>query len=140
MKKKSVIVLLVCMALALVLALAFTACRYIFLSPMLFQNSSVLNSEGNNQVKNLILDTIKDEHSALAQNKTSDSDDSMDNDNSIRSLFVVVNGDFMKSLEKTEDGNFTVEVKMSQPDDWKYYFTVCESDGEYSILYYEIDP
>lgn len=146
MKGKRFLIITAGVLLFLLLACIFT--KNVLLCPCLYKNNSSLSKEANKEVKALLLDAMKDQHSALF----SPDESKLYTEDFIleylyeatplqqKKFWVDIDGGFMETVEKQDDNTYTAKIQMRAPEDWCYYFTVEVIDGQYIISDFAIDP
>jgi len=143
--KKAVILSIIIIA---VLLLTYISLKHILMWDVLYRNSSLLDKEENREIKSLLLNVMKDQHSII----------SIDNNHKLytrdlyirqvlyfnayraESVIVIIDQNFMNSVSKTRDNHFIARVQLIWPDDWLYFFTIKKEDGYYRLSDLEIDP
>jgi len=102
----------------------------------------------NKQMKSVLLNVIKDRHSILFFIDEKDLYteeyilEYMQHDNSTiaKNMFIVIDSNFMDSVEKTNENEYRAKLQMIFPDDWCYYFQIQVIDDQCLVSYLEIDP
>lgn len=145
MKRKLPVIIISSVALLIVL---FIVMKYVVLWPGFYNNNKSLDKDENREIKSLLLSTMKNNHSKIFLTDNSklytkeyiteyNPEDKSSNETGV---FVGIDSNFMDSVEKTNDNEYTAKVQLYYPDDWCYYFTVKVIDGKYVVSYLEIDP
>ena len=144
MTHKKKISLILVSAVVLIFIVGFVL-KDVFLLPMFYKSNKGFGEEANNEIKSLVLGSIKDRHSSLfsleksrlyAERLATEQDRAAAQ---ARFFFIDIDDNFMQSLEK-KNNKYFVKVCLNFPDDWQYYYTIEEHDGQYIISNFEIDP
>ncbi|MCL2083382.1 MAG: hypothetical protein FWH04_09150 [Oscillospiraceae bacterium] len=130
------------------LVVLFIFLKHILLWGGVYPGKWSLNIRENKEIKFLLLNLMKDEHSNLFsadENRLYTEEyiqeyRALCETTTARSFFVSVNSNFMKSVEKTAENKYTAVVQLKWPDDWCYDVTITVTNGQYRISYYGIDP
>lgn len=144
--KKRILIFIIIGAL-LLLFLANCSMKNILLNTYFYQNNDSLNRETNKEIKSLLLNVMKYRHSTIVsidENElyTEELIIQLQKDTSSieKSFWVNINYDFMNSVEKKNESEYTAKIQMKSPDDWCYYFKIKFVDGQYIVSDFEIDP
>jgi len=132
----------------LLILLIFVFLQNVYLWPGCYKSNSLLEKEANKEIKSLLLSAMKDHHStffSIDENKLYTEEyrlEYLQEDMSTieKSVYIRINHNFMDSVEKTGENEYTARIQMHFPDDWCYYFTIRAIDGQYIISYLEVDP
>lgn len=141
-KKKISIILISIVVLIFIVGFIL---KDIFLLPMFYKSNNNFGEEANNEIKSLVLSSIKDRHSSLfSLEKSRLYAEKISTEQKYAAaqekfFFIDIDDNFMQSLEK-KDNKYFVKVCLNFPDDWQYYYTIEEHDGQYIISNFEIDP
>ena len=129
--KFSVIIIFILLeASLLAFSSSYIAARFVFLSPSCYSDNTELTEEENYFIKKIVLEAIEDNLSYFAK----------DNTDSTKHIFIVINHNFMKSCQKTDDG-YIVRVQTY----FMYDFSddaVCEFmiSEDFSVISFGLDP
>ena len=148
MTHKKMLKIIIC-AIVLLVIVAMFFMKYVVLLPALYSNNDTLDKNSNDEIKELLLNSIKYQHSAISHADVSEiytesyqRQYNIHNNNAAdKSFFIIVNRDFAQSISKINDTTYHAEIQLKFPDDWKYYYTIeKQKDNHFLISYYEIDP
>lgn len=146
-KSKKIIIISVCILSVILLILGFLP-KFVFLSPITYSNNSDLDVDSNKEIKVLILDSVKDlfllGYSANQNELYATSDPTKiiqcDKDSNIsKSLFFIIDKDFMKDLTLNENGEYEVIVKSYFPTSYFCHITITQTDTGYKITNFQLD-
>ena len=129
--KFSVIIIFILLeASLLAFSSSYIAARFVFLSPSCYSDNTELTEEENYFIKKIVLEAIEDNLSYFAN----------DNTDSTKHIFIVINHNFMKSCQKTDDG-YIVRVQTyfiyNFYGDAVYELMISE---DFSIISFGLDP
>lgn len=144
MKKIIIFMLLV----AIVVFILCVFMKYVFLSELFYKKNVSLDEHTNNGIEVLLLTTIKDRHSVLfSVDKNSIYTEAYQleinkykNTFTSKSMFIIVDTDFMKSVRIIDDNKYLAEIQLKWPEDWRYYITICEINNQFLVSNIELDP
>lgn len=127
--KKYTKLLIIAVVLLILCSVIYGLARLVFLFPTCYSDSKDLTDRENYFIKKAVLEAIADRCSVFG-NGSGDS----------KKVFLWINGDFMKSVEKTDNG-YTVSVQThfmeSESDDCVYEI---HFDSGYLITSFLLDP
>jgi len=122
--------IIIIVAAVILLLLVFVFMKYVLLWPVVYKNNNNFDKATNEGIKTLLLKSMKANHSilgikdekALYTNKFYLEYIQLDKTRKEKSIMVVVNSNFMNSLEKTGKEEYKAEIQLEWPDNWHYYF------------------
>jgi len=130
--------------LIVLLLLMFLLMLNVLLLGVCYKSNYSLGFTANREIKSLLLDATKDQHSLLYN---------MKKDNiytkecflefcvsTPKSLLVAIDWGFMDSVEKTGEAEYTAVIKAYFPNDDYYHYKIKVIDGNYVISWLGIDP
>lgn len=134
-KFSAIIISILLAALLAAFLLAFSsvyvAARFVFLSPSCYSDNTELTEEENYFIKKIVLEAIEDNLSYFTKDPT---------DSSSKHIFIMIDHNFMKSCQKTDDG-YIVRVQTYLMydfyDDAVYEFMISEN---FSVTSFGLDP
>ena len=143
-------ILFISTAVFVILVLSFVFLKHVSMWQWLYKSNSYLDKDANGEIKTLLLNVMKDQHSALADKERHRSElysqelfaNRMQSINSYRakSVFVIVNHNFMDSVTKESENEYKAVIQLIWPDDWTYYFRINAIDKYYYVSDIGIDP
>ncbi len=118
----------------------------VILSPIMYKNNNVFSSAESKQIKNLVLNAVKDRCSNVFEiDKESiySSDSNADIIEQIeplkqKSMFCFIDRNFMDTLVKSGT-TYTVIVKCYFPESYIYHITMEQQNGAYVITEFLLD-
>ena len=134
MKKKKVIIVAVIVVSFVLLFLL----KFVILWEGVFRNNSDLNDEENKEIKNLVLNAIKDRCSVLYEIKQSDIYDENYKENIVtlfnpesveKGVVCIFNPGFMDYAYSTDINEYNVLVKVYYPENVYYDFTIYKDEN-----------
>ena len=130
--KFSVIIIFILLeASLLAFSSSYIAARFVFLASYCYSDSPLLSEEENYHIKKIVLEAIEDNLSYFANDPA---------DSSSKHIFIVINHNFMKSCQKTDDG-YIVRVQTyfmyDFSDDAVYEFIISD---DFSVTSFGLDP
>jgi hypothetical protein len=132
--------------LAIALTAAFLA-KDVFLWTGMYTDSDMLDEQTNETVKTLVLSAVKDRCSSVFtvdQNTIYDSGSATNIVQyggyaySKRSIFMMVDPDFMDTLEQGENGAYNLFVTVAWPEQNTYRLSLRQVDGVFKIVSFQI--
>ncbi len=127
----------------LILLFISSVLKNTFMVTCFYKNNDLLSKEENKEIKKLLLNVMKNRHSTVfSMDEKELYTEDLDEDTSTleKSFWIYINYNFMNSVKKKNDNEYTAKIQMKSPDDWCYYFTIKNIDGKYIVSYFEIDP
>lgn len=149
MKKRTKRTVTVSVCILCVFLLLFTVfAQKVLMLPSLYANSDRLDKESNREVKELVLDSVKDLFSLNGQTDqamlyaTLDPQHIIQCDQEVeitKGLFCLMETSFMQSLTETDNGEFYIIVHTYFPEEYFCHITVKVTDNGYRITSFGLD-
>jgi len=145
--KKRLIIIAVVLA---VLFLIFTLLKNVFCVSGCYKNNNSLDKKTNNEIKSLLLNSIKDHWIKLYNIDKSE----LYTEDCIRDYlpepehwgkgeykhwFIIIDGNFMDTVTEMGNDGYEAYIQLSYPGDNRFYYTIKLIDGRYIITKLEID-
>ena len=147
MKAKKKIIIIIISVIAFILILSLLIPR-IFLSDFLYSDNTHINSDINQEIKELVLNSFKDlfliSDFKNSENLYLETDDSTiiqldENSDIVKSTFFVIERDFMNNLSVNENGEYYLIVKTYFPKSYFCHITISETENGYKIKSFGLD-
>ena len=119
-----------------------------FLCDFFYKDNEALDKNVNNEIEQLVLNTMRNRHSSLWRDEDKDiytsdciseyvtpSETKMP-----RSVVIVIDNDFMETVKKVTEDSYTANVQLKWPEDWEYYLSIDRVNGKFLVSKVEIDP
>lgn len=148
MKHKKLIIIL-SVSVVLFTLLLDCAARFVFLSPACYADNSSLTDNENYFIKKVVLEAIEDRLSILDQGISNFYDPNageydiiqqFDPDGNRKHLFILIDGNFMRTVQKTEDGYSLIVRTYGMEEvssDCNYEIHISR---DYLITFFALDP
>ena len=144
--KKKIIIIIISLICFIILLSLFM--QYIFLSPAIYSDNTQINSDANQEIKTLVLNSFKDlflfSDSNNSENLYYSTDETriiqLDKDSGVsKSIICFIERDFMKNLEINEKGEYYLIVKTYFPESYFCHITIIETEKGYRITSFGLD-
>lgn len=141
---KKYIIGLLCALLLIVIILSLST---VFLFPAFFRNSSLIDKKDNQEIKNLILNAIKDRYSILSSGTDNNIYDEQNHEQIVqlyspvteRSVLCIIDHNFMNSIEPLDETTYQIKFKMYYPVAYYHEFRVQKTQTGYTIIFWGLD-
>ena len=146
MKKRLMILSVVILPIILLASFLLTN---VFCWPGCYKSNSSLDREANNQIKRLLLNSMKDYWDMpYPANKNeiytdeyikeylSDEED----EETVRNWFIIIDRKFMDTVTEKGGGAYEGYIQAIYPEDYRFYYRIEVIDGDYKITEVGIDP
>ncbi len=122
--------------------------KYMFLCDFFYKDNEALDKNVNNEIEQLVLNTMRNRHSSLWRDEDKDiyTSDCISEyvtpskSQMPRSVVIVIDNDFMDTVKKVTEDSYTANVQIKWPEDWEYYLTIDRVNGKFLVSKVEIDP
>lgn len=136
--KRTKTVVLVLLPVLLAFAMMWCTAKYVFLSPSCYSDNNNLTQEENYYIKKLVLEAIENRLSIFADENIGLED--TEEQGNRKHFFVLINGDFMNSATKNNDGYaVAVQTYFMEPISEDCLYEIHLST-DFNVVSFELDP